>query len=430
MQHRAAFDPRSHLRPVALRVPPTFRVAGSALALIVAGVVAWTAPVAAAEPMRGLASERAGDSKDGPTDKKAVKLDQLSVRSKRDGSVQVLSGLVTANGLDQVVVQVGGKDTKFESDLVLRITWGDVPSTFKDGRTYFGRDQFADAAAQFRLAAGDSAARDVVRASARLWAAQSLLRWGSSDPLHFSEAAEEAAKFLSDHPSNRDVPEARALQARAKWLAGQTADAAQAYKSLFAEWKAEGATAGYRRELCFEAGLNAARALLAAAPPDTLGARELYSSLDRGVGAALADLDANAPGRARLMRLQDEAQLGDGFAELAAGNAKKAASFFQAKLSANGISDTLRHGASFGLAQALAADGKSRDAQLLFATVSALDHSDRDRAAAAQVALAEVGLKLADPDATPQARLLLETVVKTQGDTLAAAKAREMLKKL
>lgn len=361
---------------------------------------------------------------------KSGKSDQISVKNKRDGSPQLVAGVVTANSLDQVTVQVAGKDTKFDSSLVVRITWGDVPSSFKDGRVYFNRSQFGEASAQFRLAAGDASARDVVKAAARLWAAQSLLRWGAADPLHFGEAAEEATKFLTDHATNRDVPEARMLQARARWLAGQAADAAQIYKAVYSEWKGTEGTPGYRRELCFEAGLQAARALCQIQPPDTLGARELYSSLEKAAGDALGALEAAAPGRAQLRRFQDEAVAGPGFVELAGGNARQATTFFQGKLTGKDQSDTLRYAASYGLAQALLAGGKLREAQLEFARVSALEHSDRDRAALAQVGLADVTLKLADPDATPQARAWLEGVIQSQGDTLAAPKAREMLKKL
>ena len=360
-----------------------------------------------------------------------VKKDQLSVRSNRDGSLQLVAGIVSANNLDRVVVLIAGKETKIESDSVVRITWGDVPASFKDGRTYFNRGQFADSAAQFRLAAGDSSARDVIKAAARLGAAHALLRWGASDPLHFAEAGAEATKFLADFPSNRDVPEARVLQARAKWLAGQAGEAAQMYRAIYAEWKPTGATPGYNRELCFEAGLHAGRALLAMQPPDTLGAREMFSSLDTVAGAALAAMNAGDPLRPILSRLQDEASLGAGYAELAGGNAKQASTFFQAKLAEKAsTSDTLRSSAAFGLGLALAVEGKLREAQIQFARVSGLEHYDRDRAAAAQVALAEITLKLADPDATPQARAWLESVALSQGDTLAALKAREMLKKL
>jgi hypothetical protein len=360
-----------------------------------------------------------------------VKKDQLSVRSKRDGSVQLMSGVVNTNQLDQVVVQIAGKDTKFDGELVVRIVWGDVPTSFKDGRVYFARGEFAEAAAQFRLAAGDAASRPVVKAAARLSAAQALLRWGAKEALHFAEAGEEAAKFLAEFPNNREVPEARMVQARAKWMYGQTAEAAQLNRAIFAEWKPEGPTPGYQRELCLDAGLNAARALLEMQPPDTLGARDMFASLERAAGAAAVAMEANDPAKPRMVRLQDEASLGDGFAELAGGNARQAVSFFQSKLAnKSSMSDTLRCAASFGLAQALLAEGKLREALFQFAYVSAMEHRDRDRAAAAQVGLADTTLKLADPDATPQARAWLESVTQTQGDTLASVRARELLKKL
>src|SRR5687767_5374398 len=43
---------------------------------------------------------------------KAVKTDQLSVRSKRDGSLQLMAGVLSANNLDNVTLQVSGKETK------------------------------------------------------------------------------------------------------------------------------------------------------------------------------------------------------------------------------------------------------------------------------------------------------------------------------
>lgn len=362
---------------------------------------------------------------------KKFKGDRLYVLSKKDGSLQLVTGIVVANNLDQVNVQVAGKETKFDSELVMRIAWGEIPQSYKDGRVYLNREQFPEAAAQFRMAASDSSSRDVVKASARLLAAQALLRWGASDPLHFAEAGAEAAKFQSDFPTNREVPEARMLQARAKWMAGQPAEAAQIYKAIFRECKASGPSPGYQREVCFEAGLNAARAKLQLAPPDTLGARELFTNLEQEAGAASAALEADSPARIRLSRVQDEARLGAGFAELAGGNSEQACTFFQDKLAAQaGVSDTTRYGAAFGLARALQAAGKLREAQLQFAKVSALEHNDRDRAAAAQVGLAETTLQLADPDASSQARGWLDAVSKSLGDTLAAAKAREMLKKL
>ncbi|MEO6708504.1 MAG: hypothetical protein ABIP42_02950, partial [Planctomycetota bacterium] len=379
----------------------------TAMSLVLcAAATLGTPAIATADPLQAKGAAPAA-----PAPEKKLKSDQLSVRSKRDGSMQLMTGTVTANNLDQVTLQVAGKDTKLDSELVIRISWGETSQSYKDGRTYLNREQFADAAAQFRLAAGDASSRDVVKASARLLAAQSLLRWGASEPMHFAEASEEAGKFLSDFAANREVPDARMLQARAKWMAGQTADAAQLYKSIYAEWKPAGPTPGYRRELCFEAGLSAARAMLASQPPDTLGARELFTSLDKAAGAALAALEPASPARARLARVQDEASLGDGFSELATGNSAQAAVLFRGKLGSKaGMSDTIRYGAAFGLAQALQTTGKLREAQLEFAKVSALEHNDRDRAAAAVVGLADTTLKLADPDATPQARAWLEGV--------------------
>jgi tetratricopeptide (TPR) repeat protein len=346
----------------------------------------------------------------------------------------MVTGTVTTNGLDKVVMSIAGEDEDYRSELVERITWGDVPPSYRDGRTYFDRGLFADAAAQFRLAAGDAGTRELVKADARLLAAESLLRWGASEPIHFSEAAEEAARFEKDNPSNRDLPRARVLHARASWLAGDTETAAEIYRAVYGEWQGDSGSPGYEREFCLEAGLQAARVLLAA--KDTLGARELFTSIDATVGSALAGLEATDPASRRLTAIQDEALLGEGFAELAAGNFRQALTFFEGKVNpkANGNtrsgSDTLRFGATLGLGEALFEAGRVREAQMNFARVAALDHTDRDHSARALLRLAECTQKLVDPDYQANACAWCSTVVDQYGDTPWAAPARELKTKL
>jgi tetratricopeptide (TPR) repeat protein len=309
------------------------------------------------------------------------------------------------------------------------VTFGDVPPSHRDGTLYFDRGEFAQAYGSFVQAAGDGEAREVVRADARLKAAQSLMRLGQSEPTHFAKAAEEASRFLADFPTNREVPGARLLLARALLMAGQPAEAAAAYREMYDQLTAGEPATGYDRAQCFRAGLLAAQALLAPPAPDTLGARELFSSLTAALGPIVASADDSPQTRA-LQDVLDEATVGEGFAELAAGNAQTALTFFQNQ--ERGLtpssSDALRHSVLLGLGESLLADGKAREAQLALSQVSALDHGSRDRVARALLRLAEAGSRLADP--RESYRPLLVTLDQSFGDTPWAAPARQMLQSL
>jgi tetratricopeptide (TPR) repeat protein len=309
---------------------------------------------------------------------------------------------------------------------VLRITWGDVPTSFRDGMLYLDREEFANAAGSFRQAAADGEARELVRAAARLHAAEALLALGASEPAHFSEAADEAARFLADFPDNREVPAAQMLHARALLLAGQPAEAAAAYRVVHDKLAGGEAPSGYDRAECFRAGLLAAQALLAPPAPDTLGARELFSALAATLGPIVAGGD-DSPEMRTLRDVLDEATLGEGFAELAAGNAQTALTFFQnqERALAPDSSDTLRYCVLLGLGESLLADVKPREAQLALAQVSALDHSSPDRVARALLRQAEAGVLLSDPRESIQP--LLQTIDRSYGDTPWAAQARSML---
>jgi hypothetical protein len=356
--------------------------------------------------------------------------DQVFVRNARTATVSMVSGSVTANELARVALTAAGKETTYKAELVERIEWGDVPPSYRDGREYFARGQWSDAAAAFRIAAGDAGGRDIVRAHARLRAAEALLRWGAAEPVHFGEAAQEAARFLSDYPTNRDVPRARMVEARATWLAGNPKDAAAKYRTVYDEWKAGSPTEGYDALVCMRAGLEGARASLAAG--DTLAARELYTALDGALGALLPTVEPTHSARHDLEDLRQEAVLGEGWCELAAKNHRAALTFFQSKLSAaqQEKSDTLRYGAMLGLGEALLADIKAREAQLHLARVAALDHTDRDRSARALVRLAESALLLGDAESRVQAKTWLEVVLARYGDTPWAAPARQLMEKV
>ena len=364
-----------------------------------------------------------------PAQQEKVEFDQLAVRMD-DDSVQSLAGWVTADGLTQVTLLIAGKETKLASVDVLKVTWGNAPRSYMDALASLNRGQFAAATEQFRRAAEDSSARQVVRASARLEAAQALLRWGAIDPMRLAEAHTEAQRFQRECADSRGVARADLIEARAAWMSGQANEAAQVYGWVFDTWALEEVLPGFRCEDCLESGCNAARALLDIQPPDTQAARGLYVRVSQ---AAVYELELHALpfDISQVTRIRDEANQGSEFVDLAEGKQAVARKLFEGRLEAqSSISETTKCCATLGLALALQAGGKLREAQFQFAKVSALEFIDRDRAARAQVGLAETTLQLGDSDAKPQARNLLEDVVKTQGDTLSAAKARELLAKL
>jgi hypothetical protein len=347
----------------------------------------------------------------------------------RRGSASTLTGTVVQNDLDKVVVETGDRKREFDSSDVQRITFGTVTANFIDGTAYFDRGDFENAAAKFRLAATEGSARDVVKAAARLRAVESLMRLGATDASAFGQAREEADKFLSNHASSRDVPQARMLQARATRLAGDAAGGGALYRALYKEGAAEPPTTGYPRLLCYQAGLRAARALLDAG--DTLQAREIYAEMETALPRLLADEAEGTPERTALLAVQAQARLGEGYCLLASGSTGQGRTFFQGQVNNADPSDpALRYGARLGYAEALLAESKFREAQLEFAFVAAIDHTDRDRAARALVGLAESSSRLPDTDTRLKVRKWLEDVTTRYGDTPAALTAREMLRNL
>ena len=122
------------------------------------------------------------------------------------------------------------------------------------------------------------------------------------------------------------------------------------------------------------------------------------------------------------------ARLGEGFCLLAKGSTSQARTFFQGQLTNASKSSSQRFGARLGLAQALFADGRFREAQIEFAQVSAIDHTDRDRVARALVGLAECSQQLSDSTGRQQAKSWLQTVKDQYGDTPSALRAQELLK--
>lgn len=390
---------------------PRARAAG-ALAVAVATLSAPFAVAAAQEPAAAPARP-----------------DQVFRTNPRTGVVVTLAGTVTENSLENVRMERDGSENSYDAGEIVRIVWGAVPPSYRDGTTYSERGDFENAVASFRVAAGDASAREVVRASARLQAAEALLAWGTLDPNRFAEAATEAERFLSDFPSNRRVPHALWTKARATLLAGDTAAAAAQFRALYEEGANDPPTPGYQRADCLEAGLAAAGAFLRSG--ETAPARELYIALEVAFGEAANSVqDATSPLRARLLAGAGEASVGEGYCLLAGGQADRALKFFEERARDTDAPSAARFSASLGLAEAYLATGDLRRAQIEFARVSALDHTDRDRVARAMVGLADTSIRLADADAVANARRWLTKVAEDYGDTPAASRAAELLTNL
>lgn len=350
--------------------------------------------------------------------------DQVLWRNSR-GAVNTVTGVVKENSLAQVVVETGSSQRKLDPLTVERIEFGDVPAAYADALTYFDRGDFENAAAKFTLAAGDAAARPVVKARARLAAAETWLRRGGVERSAIETAHKECEQFLNEFSDNRDVPGARLLLGRLQRLSGDAAKAAETYAALYKEGSGSAPTAGYPPLVSFQAGLAAAESYLASANPAR--ARELYLSLDGSIGSALASLADSDPLRARYAAIQSEARLGEGFCLLASGSVSQARTFFQGQISGAEGNAARRFGARLGLGQVLLAEGNARGAELEFAQVSAIDHTNRDRNAQALVGLAESAIQL---QARSDAKLWLEAVTQQYADTPAVLRAQELKKTL
>jgi len=371
-----------------------------------------------------------------PASAQSGRLDQLFVQDTK-GAMRQITGTVTSNGLEKVVVMRGDKEASFDNGRVDRIIWGQVSAAFREGQTYFDRGDFENAAAKFILAT-DEDERPVIQAAARLAAGEALMLLGSSNPSRFALAIDQFDIFIADHSANRDLPRARDLQARATLLRGEEGDekrAGELYRSLFEEGNSETPTKGYDQLSCLHAGLAAARALISAG--ETLPARETLGVLTSASRLLLTSSEEDSPERPKLEALVAEALLGEGFVFLASGQARQAATFFGAQLqnSNNGAPAAQRFGALLGLGEAALAQSaqdpaKLREASLYFAQVAGLDYTDRDRTAQALLRLAETLSRLGDSDAAVQVRLRLQTLIDEYGDTPSAATARTLLKAL
>jgi len=339
--------------------------------------------------------------------------DQVTYYNPRSERVITIGGVVEANDLAGVTVKTGEDSTaKVDADQVLRITWGDVPQSFHDGRTYLDRKDFENALLQFRLAASDSDSRPVVKAAARMSAAGCLLNLGAKDPARLQECADEAQRFLDEFPNGRSVPEAMALKARALWIEGKPQEAMDAFLALYDKGQAK--TPGFSPVLCLEAGMNAAWTSLEL--KNTGKARELFASCQPGFEALAKD--APAAERARLDGLAATASTGEGFCLLTSGDARGAKAFFERMIARTELAPAGKFSATLGLGEALLADGAAAEAQIHLARVSALDPSGRDRTARAMFGLAKA-LKAAGGNKASQAQVavLLAKLKSAYGDT-------------
>ncbi len=355
------------------------------------------------------------------------KMDQVSYVDG-NGRARSHRGVVQENTLERTVIEVDGSKKRVDSDKVTGITFGAVPESYNDAVAYFDRRDFENAAKSFQVAAGDGASSDVVKASARMLAARSWMSHGAADPSGFGEAQTQVDALLASYPDNRDVPAARLLLARAKRMAGDAAGAAEEYKALYAQATPEGTATGYSAELCYEAGLGAAQASLTAGDVD--GANALFNEVSSRVASLLAGMNENDVSFRAMTGIGAEARLGEGFCLLARGSNSQARTFFQGQLSSAPKTGALRQGARLGLAEALLAGERYREASIEFAKVNATDFSNRDRMARSLLGLAQCYLNLPDTDGRQQAKTRLEAVRAHYGDTPSALRAQELLKTL
>ena len=357
------------------------------------------------------------------------KPDKVLRRNPRTGSLSTISGTVLENGLDGVKVDRDGKESTYDASEIIAIEWGVVPATFRDGEVFAKRGDYENALARYKMAAGNADARPVVQGTARLRAAEALLAWGASDSNRYAECVAEIDRYLSDNPQGRGVPQARWIKARASLLAGDPATAAAGFRALYESGVVQSAQ-GFDRTFCMDAGLEAAHAFLTGDTPDTGVARELFASLEVAFGQAATLEGVGASERVHLLAGQGRAAVGEGYCLLAAGDSTKAERFFQGRLSGASSNPAQRFSVLHGLGLSLLAQGKLMQGQVELAKVSSLDHTSRDRKAAALVALANAALKLGAADAPALAKRWLTTVTDVYSDTPAAAQAAKALENL
>lgn len=351
----------------------------------------------------------------------AQKSDVVYRLNPRTGKTQALQGTVTSDGLDKLAITLRDGDEKsYDSLEVVQVVWGDVPQDFTDGNTYARRADWENAVKSYKAAADGSGTREPVKAAARLAAVEGMLAWGVAQPSRFSDAVAEADLFLSEFGASRHLPRVRSLKARAAWLSGDAAAARDGYRALFEAGK-DGA-AGYSPLDAADAALQAAHAAIAAG--DTGTARELYTSAE---GAFRAFQSEDPVQMLAAKEGAEVASLGESYSKVARGD------FSGARGALERAVDRMETAAGKGaarlaLGEALLGAGEPLAALQPLARVSALDHTDRDRRAAAMVALAKAQRAISADKGAGPAKATLDLVVAHYGDTPAAVEARSLLK--
>ncbi len=343
------------------------------------------------------------------------------------GTPTPFSGELVSAELDEVVLNVDGKERKFPADRVLRVTLGTVPESWTEAAKLATNGDHGNAAALYGQVAGDAEQRDVLRAYARLAEAKELLSGGAQDPSNFGLAADAAERLAADFPTHREVPVARILAGRAQLLFGEPAKAAELLTAVVDEATAGDWPVGFPRVAVFEGGLIGAQAMLEAG--DASAAGELFTKLEREIGQQIAGLPEGSEAEAKALQLlSDQASLGEGWKLLGQDKHTPARSFFQSRLDgAEPSSTALRAAARLGLAESLEASGEFRQAQITYAQVTATASTQDEIIARAMVGRARVTLELDDPDAEDLARSLAETVLARYGTTSALGGARRIL---
>ncbi|MBL4769759.1 MAG: hypothetical protein JKY61_01105 [Planctomycetes bacterium] len=351
----------------------------------------------------------------------AQAMDKVTHYNARNERVVTEAGVIEANSLDGLTLKLADDAThKVTANAILRIVWGEVPASFKDGNTYWTRKDFGSSLTQFRLAASDNDTRPVVKAAARMHAIECLMKLGASDPARFQEAVDEANRYISDHANGHELPKATQAKARALWLTGKPMDAANLYNGLFEKGKAK--AAGYPHMLSLNSGLQAAWAALDAS--DTGKARTFFTATQTAIEASIPE--ALPAETALLQNWAATASVGEGFCLLKSGDTRGAKSFFERKKSHSSLASSGIFAATLGLGETLLASGEATEAQIHLARVSALDPSGRDRTARALLGLAKCMKALGTPKADTQASILLAKVKGAYGDTPAAVEAAKV----
>jgi hypothetical protein len=351
--------------------------------------------------------------------------DLVVIRGRRDAEVPVAGTIVEAR-LDEVVIEVDGKETGYKADKVLRIQLNRVPRGFDDGKKHLKARRFAEAAAAFKDVADTSSVRTPVRAVALLQAIEAEIGLSGTDAAALGRARSLADRFVSDFSDHRDLPLARRWQARLAHLVGEFGASADGYAALFAEFDGTKAKTGYEPIDCLEAGLFGAHAALEG--DDAAKARDLFAALEEKSTALSASLEATDPLAAQAQALRERAQLGEGWILLTSGKGTQARSFFKSRVEGSQLSTAqARFEARIGLARGFETGGEPRAAQLEYAIVSATAYGDRDLVARALLGQAATTLTLGDTDARTLAKQWLGAILERFPDTPSARPARELL---